>query len=327
MINPSSLVTDARHFSVEDFLGFGERYGIAYRFPTLSSAIDRHKEKRIVVQGAIEEMTLASGLCLTSSSVRVLQSYESTSLQVSPLYVLVVIEGCVAIRLGGRQYVVRPGMALCTRLGQQLTLSASQMADQHLNTLTLAINPATFRPDPALKSLLHAWARHSAGPASVWPLPGYLLCGIQQTLTTASCDLARRMMLEGLMLQLLAHCLPPGAAAQEKSHGLSPGEQRRLESVRQLLQQQPEKDHALPELARAAAMSSSSLRTKFRQSYGQSVFDYLRDCRLNLARRYLQQGYSVQQAAWLSGYQHATNFATAFRRRYGISPSAIRENA
>ncbi|MRF00600.1 helix-turn-helix domain-containing protein, partial [Escherichia coli] len=49
----------------------------------------------------------------------------------------------------------------------------------------------------------------------------------------------------------------------------------------------------------------------------------LRDCRLALARRYLLEGHSVQQAAWMCGYQHATNFATAFRRHYGISPGDV----
>ena len=51
--------------------------------------------------------------------------------------------------------------------------------------------------------------------------------------------------------------------------------------------------------------------------------DYLRDCRLEHARGYLLEGYSVQQAAWMSGYQHATNFSTAFRRRYGFSPGDL----
>ncbi len=71
--------------------------------------------------------------------------------------------------------------------------------------------------------------------------------------------------------------------------------------------------------------SPSSLRSKFRQRYGCTLFDYLRNCRLALARRYLLEGHSVQQAAWMCGYQHATNFATAFRRHYGISPGDVRK--
>ncbi|MEP1582208.1 MAG: helix-turn-helix domain-containing protein [Marinobacter sp.] len=49
----------------------------------------------------------------------------------------------------------------------------------------------------------------------------------------------------------------------------------------------------------------------------------MRKCRLNLAWHYLEQGYSVQQAAHRSGYRHATNFATAFRRQFGVSPKTV----
>ena len=46
--------------------------------------------------------------------------------------------------------------------------------------------------------------------------------------------------------------------------------------------------------------------------------------RLQLACEQLRQGCSVQQAAHFVGYRHATNFATAFRARYGIAPSELR---
>ena len=47
----------------------------------------------------------------------------------------------------------------------------------------------------------------------------------------------------------------------------------------------------------AAAMSSSSLRTKFRQAYGHSVFDYLRDCRLEGWHERIAGRWSYRQLA------------------------------
>ncbi|MBJ7223458.1 MULTISPECIES: helix-turn-helix transcriptional regulator [unclassified Brenneria] len=314
-----------RHFSIEDFFDFGERYGISYHFPALAGSCDRYKEKGAVIQGRVEELALSSGICLTHSNVQVLQPYESTSLHCSPLYTLIVLEGCVAIRLNNREFTVRPGMAFSTRLGEHVVMNASHQADCHLKTLTLGINPASFQPQPLITSLLHEWERTDA-PAFVWQIPGYLLSGLQYVLENAEPSMARQFMLEGVMLQLLGYGLSMESQPQEKSYLSSPGERHRLETIRQLLQQQPEKEYRLNDLAQTAAMSASSLRSKFRQAYGHSVFDYLRDCRLELARRYLEQGYSVQQAAWMSGYQHATNFSTAFRRRYGFSPSVVRPN-
>ncbi|TGH92283.1 AraC family transcriptional regulator, partial [Escherichia coli] len=51
-----------RDFSVEDFIGFGERYGIDYRFPALASCRSLSEERRIVIQGDVQEMRFSSGL-------------------------------------------------------------------------------------------------------------------------------------------------------------------------------------------------------------------------------------------------------------------------
>ena len=313
-----------KHFSVEDFIVFGERYGIDYRFPSLSQTRDVSKEKRIVIKGDVEEIALSSGLSLTSSDIRVLQPYETTSLHSCPLYMLVVLEGSVMLRVSGQEFVVRSGMAFTSRLGDSQVMNASHLADHHLRTLSLGVDPQNCWQSPLLSALLGQW-ESSGAPTFLWQIPGFLLSGLHYTQQSGVPGLSRQLMLEGVMLQLLGHGLAHRLEGEAKRH-LSPGsEHQRLETVRRLLEQQPEKEYTLTELAQLAAMSSSSLRVKFRQAYGHSVFDYLRDCRLEQARRYLAQGYSVQQAAWMSGYQHATNFSTAFRRRYGIAPSDARQ--
>ena len=86
---------------------------------------------------------------------------------------------------------------------------------------------------------------------------------------------------------------------------------------------EPQHDYTMTALAGLAAMSPSSLRSKFKAVYGQTVFEFLKARRLELARGYLEQGYSVQQAAHFTGYRHATNLTAAFRRRYGLPPSQL----
>ncbi|AUP77016.1 hypothetical protein CWS02_23155 [Enterobacter sp. EA-1] len=72
-------------------------------------------------------------------------------------------------------------------------------------------------------------------------------------------------------------------------------------------------------------MSSSSLRVKFRRGLTDSRCSTICvTAALSWRAATRRRGYSVQQAAWMSGYQHATNFSTAFRRRYGVAPSEVR---
>lgn len=305
-----------RIFFVEDFQLFGERYGIDYRFPQLNNAYNSGSP---VLQGNVEEMTLSSGISLTHSDVRVLQPYETTSRHSSPLYMLVVLEGCVTLTINGSDYTVRPGMAFSSRLSEEQVMCARHEADSSLKTLSFGVYPHDAGRNALLESLLLEWHGLNA-PTFVWHVPEYVMSGIQHAQQHEGSALSRKLLLEGLMYQLLGHGL-----SHRQQPGPSRPEHARLERVRSLLEQSPERDHTLAQLAALAAMSPSSLRSKFRQRYGCTLFDYLRDCRLALARRYLLEGHSVQQAAWMCGYQHATNFATAFRRHYGISPGDVRK--
>lgn len=307
-------------FSVADFNVFGERYGIDYHFPLLT---DVSASASPVLHGNVEEMILPSGISLTHSDVRVLQPYETTSRHSSPLYVLVVLEGCVTLRLNDEIFRLSPGMAFSATLSEQQVMTARHDADITLKTLSFGVYPHEALRESLLASLLEQWARLSV-PAFVWQVPEFVLTGIQHAQQRERSSLSRHLLLEGVMYQLLGHGLhlreQQGRVGQAPTHG----EQARLEQVRRRIEQAPEQEYTLAALANQAAMSPSSLRSKFRQTYGCTVFDYLRDCRLALARRYLLEGHSVQQAAWMSGYQHATNFATAFRRRYGICPGSVR---
>ena len=79
----------------------------------------------------------------------------------------------------------------------------------------------------------------------------------------------------------------------------------------------------LGKIAKANGMSVSTLQRVFKTTYGVTVIDHLRTCRLDLARKALVvDGLAIQQAAHLAGYSSAANFTTAFRRQFGYAPSS-----
>ncbi|WP_017347447.1 helix-turn-helix domain-containing protein [Pantoea sp. A4] len=308
----------ASAFTVAHFLDIGARYGIDYHFPALEQG-RQDVAQRAVVQGYVEEWVLPAGVCITRSDLQVIEPYESTSTGHSPLYVLLVLSGQVEIAVNGCYQHLHSGMALTTRLDAQQTLSARHQAAERLVTLSLAIDPQRFCPSSAVAAYLAQW-QQTQPQTALRAIPGVVLQSLQQL--PAGDSLAHQLILEGILLQLLGYWMIPTPSVSPVSP-LCPRELQRLEQVKQLIESAPERPYTLDALAQLAAMSASSLRSKFRQCYGESIFNYLRQCRLALAREYLQQGYSVQQAAWMSGYQHATNFATAFRRQYGVAPSEL----
>jgi AraC-like DNA-binding protein len=103
---------------------------------------------------------------------------------------------------------------------------------------------------------------------------------------------------------------------------------RRLQLVRERLDAAKGEIPSLAALARDAGLSTRSLQRQFALVHGIGVVDYARHRRLDLARELLErEGATVAQAAYRAGYAHSANFATAFKRRFGLSPHHVRARA
>ncbi len=81
----------------------------------------------------------------------------------------------------------------------------------------------------------------------------------------------------------------------------------------------------LVEAARASFVSEAYFRRVYRKAFGLSPEQGLLDLRFSHAAALLRSGYySTDQAARLSGFSDAKYFRTAFSRRFGKSPAALR---
>lgn len=305
----------SRTHTTDDLAAYGERYGIDYRFPAQRRAADQAP----VLHGRIHELEPGPGMQLVTSDIEVLQRYDSCSRRAAPLSIIVMLEGRADVTLGRQRLDFSAGMALSVRLQEREGLQAVQPPHQRIRALTLALDAPRLAEAlggrlPLTDSSLHAWS-----------LPSGLQLALEQALSSPLAGAASRLQWEGLALQLLAHGLPP--RLDEPTARLSPGEWQRLERVRKRLQVCPDQPHSLAALAEIASMSSATLRRKFQAAYGCSVFDYLRERRLELAREMLLQGHDVARAAQCAGYLHASNFTTAFRQRYGYPPSSLHRPA
>ncbi len=70
-----------------------------------------------------------------------------------------------------------------------------------------------------------------------------------------------------------------------------------------------------------AGVSRSHLFRLFRQAYGVAPQEYLSQLRLQHAAQLLQDGATVTQAAYSSGFSDLPNFSRRFRQAYGMAPS------
>ena len=82
----------------------------------------------------------------------------------------------------------------------------------------------------------------------------------------------------------------------------------------------------LSEIARSVGTYREKLTLMFREQTGMTVFAFIREARIARGVALLQQtDIDVQDVALLIGFHNAGNFATAFRERMGMTPSAYRQ--
>jgi AraC-like DNA-binding protein len=78
---------------------------------------------------------------------------------------------------------------------------------------------------------------------------------------------------------------------------------------------------SLQELADEVGLSLSKLKEGFKHIYGESVFNFLLDYKLEYARKMLlTKQYNVSEISLQVGYSTASHFISAFKKKYGTTP-------
>lgn len=297
-----------------------QRHGFSVRFLSTVS------ENDCIFEGQVQEHQLPSGLQLVSSDIRINHGYESTSEHPRRFTAVVLLDGQAELQLPGARKAlsVTRHAAAAFSCGDTEVLKATHEAGQTVRGFNLSIETPEACADAELAELLHHALRQSGPPLHAWSLPEHLAVSLRQLLNGVWSGSLARLHREGIALQVLACALQAHAQPQPQpapSPRIHPRDRRGLERVRECMDAAPGQAHSLDDLARLACMSPTTLREKFQAAYGQTVFGWLRERRMQLARERLAQGWSVQEAADCVGFQHASNFATAFRQRFGHAPS------
>ena len=78
---------------------------------------------------------------------------------------------------------------------------------------------------------------------------------------------------------------------------------------------------SLKDLSVNIGLSLNKLKEGFKQIYGETVYGFLLDYKMEVARKLLESGtYNVNEVGLKVGYSTASHFIEAFKKKYGITP-------
>ena len=102
---------------------------------------------------------------------------------------------------------------------------------------------------------------------------------------------------------------------------------RRVQKVKNFIDQNYRYEIRLPQLADIAGMSPSAFSRFFKLHTGRNLSEYIIDLRLGYASRMLVDStHSIAEISFCCGFNNLSNFNRIFKKRKGCSPSEFREN-
>ncbi|WP_396636090.1 helix-turn-helix domain-containing protein [Maribacter sp. R77961] len=96
---------------------------------------------------------------------------------------------------------------------------------------------------------------------------------------------------------------------------------KRIRRAKELVIANMAEPPSLPELSKEIGLSLKRLKEGFKQIYGDSVYSFLFDYKMEYARRLLESGqYNVNEIGLKIGYSTSSHFIAAFKKKYGTTP-------
>ena len=288
---------------------------------------------RAMLEGWSDLKELAPGMVLRRLDVRDLQGASARGSLRPGLHIALVVGGRVNVTLAGQRLALGPrpdgevlGVALSVREPDGF-VRESCLGDIE-RTVLLRLEHEWMdrqRLCAGLPALRNFAQRHMA--LRTWQASGPAVAAAEQMLRPpVMAPSLWRLYQQSRALAILVDALEglqDGAA--EHTPELGQRERLRMMALRELLDEGGADALSLAQIAARACISVNTLQRHFRAMWGTTVAQYLRERKLARARLALEvDGVSVTQAAWLAGYNSAANFATAFRRRFGMTPGQVR---
>lgn len=134
-------------------------------------------------------------------------------------------------------------------------------------------------------------------------------------------DSAAPLAIEGLLLELVA-----AASRLRERNGVAWGRPHWLEEARDRIHGELASRPSLRGLAQSVGVHPVTLARAFRQAFGCTVGEYVRNLRIERATHQLAQTeLSLAEIALAAGFSDQSHFSNLFRHHTGLSPSKFRQ--
>ena len=153
-------------------------------------------------------------------------------------------------------------------------------------------------------------------------IPSYLLVVLNQLFTANLSESAAKLYFQGKTFELLSLYFSHREPNTESCPFLNDQEiVRKIKHAKEHLLKNVDAPPSIKELAKFAGLNEHQLKAGFKEIYGNSVFAFLLEHKLDHARLLLDtMKYQVNEVAFQTGYTNPSHFIAAFKKKFGVTP-------
>ncbi len=259
-----------------------------------------------------------------------------SSAKISPcISINILLEGKLAFSLGNKQYEFDNKNKLATLfinvIGQSEIFTRRITENQRVKKVNITIEKQwLLERSKSLSEQKNIEALFSNGVNVIAPeLPIVIVEFAEKLLRNRGRpEVINQLKVDQLILEILAHCLPLlinddyAAIANNKMIKVISKE----DDFFKLFDDIVVENFSLIEIAEKLGVSISTLQRKVKSKYQLTAIEYMRHKKLDNAKTLLIiDGLSIGEIAFSAGYNHVSNFVTAFKKRFQITPAQLRE--
>jgi AraC-like DNA-binding protein len=98
-----------------------------------------------------------------------------------------------------------------------------------------------------------------------------------------------------------------------------------LQKAKAYIDKNSREHHSIDDIARTVGMGATRLKEAFKQYYGSGLYTYLREQRMKRAAELLEDNdKTIKEIAKGLGFKHTSNFTTAFKKKFAVTPAKFR---
>ncbi len=289
-------------------------------------------ENHTILKGRINNLECHSHLSVHATDTIEVRDHEAKAILEPAVTCSLILKGKAEGSIGGVNFALdgsKQAAGYIWSMNEPMLWTRTIKKDSHVRKVNITVDrdwllrEVGSNPDDGLSSYLAALLN---GPLVIqnWvPTKRALSLAEQILQPSSSSPFIQKMHMESRALEILCEALESMTVTAVKTEQMQTGDKAQL--IRTYIEDNIEAPLTLGAIAKSLGIAVNTMQRLFKQSYNMTVMDYLRERRLETAKQAMERdGLTIAQAAFMAGYNSPANFATAFKKVYGFSPSSVK---